>query len=117
MENTARRQRIWVSIDFWVQIALLAATAGLYIFSSPFFLLFMAIPIGLWQGLGGLVHWLVFKKSNRKPYLMGVLACGAIFFVLGQSNLMNASAMLLVAPLAVWNFILTARDFYEIADS
>ena len=92
MANTTRKQQIWVKIDFWVQAALVAATIGMSIFSSPFFLLVMAIPLGFWQSMGGLVHFFAFKKSDRKPYLLGVLAFGVVFFAMEQYHLMDATA-------------------------
>lgn len=111
--STTHKHQNWVKIDFWVQVALVGATIGLSIFSSPMFLPIMAIPIGFWQSVGGLVHFFAFKKSNRKPYLLGVLAVGLIFFAMEQYHLMDATAMLLVVPLAVWSFALTVQDYYK----
>jgi len=64
MTNNTRSHQIWIKIDFWVQAVLMATAIGLSIFSSPFFLLFMAIPISLWQSLSGLTHFFIFKKAT-----------------------------------------------------
>lgn len=60
--TTIQKHQIWVKIDFWTQVALLVATAGLSVFHLPIFLFIMAILIGFWQVIGALIHLFVFKK-------------------------------------------------------
>jgi hypothetical protein len=106
-----RKYQIWAKTDFGVQAFLVVATVVLSVAYSPIFLLFMAMPIGAWQVLAGLISFFGFKKNDRKFYLLAVAAYGIFYLIADQYQLVNATFMLTTIPLAAWSFWMAWRDF------
>lgn len=106
-----RKYQIWAKTDFGVQAFLVVATVVLSVAYSPIFLLFMAMPIGAWQVLAGLISFFGFKKNDRKFYLLAVVAFGIFFLIADEYHLVNAVFMFLVVPFWLWSFWMAWQDF------
>jgi hypothetical protein len=106
-----RKYQIWTKIDFGVQVVLAIATIILSAAYSPIFLLVMAVPIGLWQPLAGLISFFGFRRGNRKFYLVAVVAFGIFFLIADEYHIVDATFMFLVVPFWLWSFWMAWQDF------
>ncbi len=116
--NIHRKNRIFIVLDFWIQSAMFVAVLGVVAlmdtFSVALTILTMAIPIGIWQVMNGMIYLFAFKRINRRPYLIGSAACLFILYISAHlDNVLDSLVFFLMAFLAIWNYALTVRDYVD----